>query len=240
MVEIKKEPQPQAGTATVKSLESLRSRIDALDEELLALIERRLALSASAATVKEKDATAPLRLRPRREAEILDRLVDHASAAPETLVRRVWRELMAFGLHAQGPIELLIHAPGRNTTVTEHTRARFGSAAAITQVPDVEQCLHAARTREAVAIVELHPLSNWWVELGSEAALRIFDTIGDETGDILALAIGRVSEQDVPPSPLYPIIGMGSLELRRGKGENIRALAAAGHLRLCLSQGTAR
>lgn len=237
MVQINEESSPSNGGETEKSLQTLRSRIDALDRELLGLIEQRLALSASAAACKTSDDRSRLRLRPRREAEILDRLVAEATA-PEALVRRVWRELMAFGLHAQGATDLVIHAPQRLATVLEQTRARFGSAASMQQSLDIQQCLAVARTREAVAIIELHPLSNWWVDLDKDPMLRIFDAIRDEGGDILALAVGRVAKEDAPPAPHYPIIGAGSLERRKDKGEDIRVLAASGHLRLCVC-GTA-
>ena len=143
---------------------------------------------------------------------------------------------MAFGLQAQGQTELVIHAPERLATVLEQTRARFGSAASMQQSLDIRQCLAAARTREAVAVIELHPLSNWWVDLDQPPVLRIFDAIKDDRGEILALTVGRISKEDAPRAPHYPVIGVGSLEARKREGEDIRVLATSGHLRLCVSE----
>ncbi|MGH6910999.1 MAG: chorismate mutase, partial [Phenylobacterium sp.] len=87
-------PSPDAGATP--SLEEVRQRIDAIDAELLRLVDERAGL---ASVVKEAKAAAGddgrFGLRPGREALLLRKLLNtpRASATPSLIVR-IWRELI--------------------------------------------------------------------------------------------------------------------------------------------------
>src|SRR3546814_12937523 len=82
-------------------LEGLRAQIYHLDHSLLDLIEQRLSACIAIAALKANDASGTLKFRPRRETEIIGRLVGRADRASPQLVTHVWRELMAHCLQAQ-------------------------------------------------------------------------------------------------------------------------------------------
>ena len=88
-------PLPVAAT-----LEDLRTEIDAIDNELLALLERRIAIGRRVADAK--GASSGPFLRPGREAIILRRLVAAATGDVDiAVIERVWREILAANLARQ-------------------------------------------------------------------------------------------------------------------------------------------
>ena len=118
-------------TGSDPRLADARRAIDALDDELLALIERRFALSAEVAALKQAD-DGHLRIRPKREAEVLARLTARATTATPELIAHVWRELMAHSVQAQVPTTLVLHAPAAAVSgLGAGMRERFGRAAAL-------------------------------------------------------------------------------------------------------------
>ena len=186
-IQSKERPEGAAG------LDSVRAEIDALDDALLDLIERRLAASAAIAASKHAEASGHLWLRPRREAAIIRRLTSRASAAPPSLVERVWRELMGCGLQAQIRVELVVHA-GEFPGLASALRSRFGSSAPLRRAATADEALAAASAGQAVAILACDRDSVAPLPEG----LSVFDWIRDESGSIAAAAIGRVQPGELP------------------------------------------
>lgn len=186
--------KPTDGAA--ERLLAAREAIDALDDELLTLIEKRFALSLHVAGLKEQD-DAHLRLRPRREAEIVRRLTAKATSATPMLIAQVWRELMAHSLQAQVRTELVLHAAGESAAeLRDEVRGRFGRAAPLVLADSPQAALERARASQAVAVVELGD-SGWWTALRDQSALTIFDML--HTGNTKALLIGKVACNDIAP-----------------------------------------
>jgi chorismate mutase len=177
------------------SLARLREQIDSLDDQILELIERRLAASRSVAEQKSARSDGHLWLRPRREQEVIARLCRRASIAPTMLVELLWRELMAFSLQAQVRTELVIHGPDPDR-LTFLARGHFGSAAPVRCAASPSEALEAAETGEAVAVIAVDGAADWLDRL--PAALSVFDRILDANGRIVAAAIGRISPDELP------------------------------------------
>lgn len=179
------DPQP-----ALHDLQTLRHEIDAIDDDLLALIERRVAASAKVAALKNGESPGLLKLRPRREAEVVNRLQQAARRAPPEMVAHLWRTLMSYGLEAQTPVQLVVHATGNRQALQECVRARFGPAAALVWSDDAASALAVARDQEAIAILD-HALA-----LPQDDNLRVFDTIARPDG-LRLYAIGRVAAEDI-------------------------------------------
>lgn len=223
-------------TASDAGLAEIRREIDRIDDELLELIERRLSYVLAVAEVKQSVAAAALLLRPAREEAVLSRLADRSAALRHDTIAILWRELMGVSLQAQRRTELVLHAPRQPIRVTDATRQRFGCAAPAVIATEPHEAIEAARQREAVAVIELDSHSRWWAELFNDAELVIFDRVLDGNGNVLALAIGRLTEDGLPGGVTYPIISDVTLQQRLVAGEDIRPLAACGHLRLCIAR----
>jgi chorismate mutase/prephenate dehydratase len=222
------------GAPAAADLDELRGEIDRIDNALLALMERRLATAHAVAALKRDHASEWLNLRPNREAAVLDRLTDRAEAMPVETVRAIWRELIALNLQAQRRMEVVVHAGSRPTLVVSAARERFGGAAPIVVADTPEEALERALTHEAVAVIELSPLSAWWIALTEIPGLSIFEALRDADGVIVALAVGRIAPESLLPRERYLILAEETLAQRAAAGEAIRAIAMCGRLRLCL------
>jgi len=191
----------EAKTGAAPSLDAVRQRIDALDTELLRLVDERASLARVVAAAKQAAGDGDkFALRPAREAAILRRLLasERTAAAPGLIVR-IWRELIGDSLSVQGPFHLNVWGgkdPGRAVELARH---RFGAAPALRQHAKAEDAIAAARTPGGVAICALAPDAAWWGRLLAEPQLRVFAALPCLTawGPMSALAVAAV---DVEPT----------------------------------------
>lgn len=179
----------QQAPTTSPSLQSVRDRIDRIDDRILDLIEERLGLCTDIAGQKDADDRL-LKLRPAREKHVLGRLTARARRTPPALVAQVWRGLMAHGLQAQVRTEFVLCATGDAAGLCEQVDRRFGPGAAIRVVATPAEALDAARGREAVAVIEQG------LDFALDAGLVRFETLADARGQCRAVAIGRVAPED--------------------------------------------
>jgi len=178
------------------SLEEVRARIDAVDGELLRLIDERAALAAQVAAAKKAAGDgARFGLRPGREAQVLRKLLTRTRMAADTsLVVRIWRELMADSLSRQGPFHLAVWGGKAEARTVELARLRFGGAPRLELAAKSEDALAAARTPGGVAVLALTPDSAWWGRLLAQPTLRVFSTLPClvQWGPLSALAVAEV------------------------------------------------
>ena len=182
--------------APAPSLEAVRQRIDALDSELLRLVDERASLARVVAAAKQAAGEGGrFALRPAREAEILRRLVaQERTAASAALIVRIWRELIGDSLAVQGPFHLSVWGGKDPGHTAELARRRFGDAPPLRQVGRPEEAIHDARAPGGVAICALTPDSAWWGRLLAEPHLRVFAALPclATWGPMSALAVAAV------------------------------------------------
>lgn len=191
----------EAKTGAAPSLDEVRQRIDALDTELLRLVDERASLARIVAAAKQAAGDGgKFALRPGRETAILRRLVsaERSSASPG-LVVRIWRELIGDSLSVQGPFHLNVWGgkdPGRTVELARH---RFGAAPPLRQFAKAEEAIAAARTPGGVAVCTLGGESAWWGRLLAEPQLKVFAALPclAAWGPMSALAVAAV---DVEPT----------------------------------------
>jgi chorismate mutase len=172
-------------------LESIRAEIDAVDDEILHLIQHRQRLAARIGGLKESQGSG-LKLRPDREARVIARQAARVAPANRRLTVAIWRELMSAGLAAQSEIVVQVWSGGRKD-IREAARARFGGCAVYRDAPTPEAALDAAGQEGTVAVLALDPESDWWSRLGQRPDLWIFDGLGRRGPlDPAALAVGRI------------------------------------------------
>ena len=222
------DPRPQDDAASRnEALDALRRRIDAHDDAILAAIEQRVDTARAIAEIKRGDHDSRLRMRPAREAAVVERMVAKAEHAPEPLVRQVWQEIMASCLNLQIHTELILHAETRPAAVTDAMRRRFGCAGRMTVVESPHEALDAARNCEAVAVLELDEAGGWTL-LRDDPLLVPFDCLRDPEGKPIAVAAARIAAEDLEACPRLRIVPTGSEdgELLASTGETDLILAA--------------
>ncbi|WP_269716585.1 chorismate mutase [Caulobacter sp. NIBR2454] len=158
------------------SLEEVRWRLDAIDAELLQLIDERAGLARAVAAAKAAAGEADrFGLRPDREAQIVRNLLARPrNAASDALVLRIWREIMAESLSRQGPFHLSVFGGRDPARAVELARLRFGAAPRMAQTDKTENAIAAARTPGGVAVLALNSDTPWWGRLLVEPKVKVF------------------------------------------------------------------
>lgn len=155
---------------TPQTLDSLRQRIDEIDEALHDLIMQRAGVVHDIAIAKNGD---PLAMRPGREAAILRRLAErHAGGFPLPELTRIWRELIAGCTRMQAPFAVAVHAPANHTDLWDLARDHYGSHTPMTPVAGPIQAIRAVHDGSAAVAVVPWPVESdtdpWWQVLVSD------------------------------------------------------------------------
>lgn len=190
-------PEPADITPEEMALAALRHEIDLVDDQLLALFQKRLALAARVGRAKDAPAGPHLKLRPDREAAVLERM--RARAHPDTLeaVESLWRQIVGWGLARQGRLQVRVWSPVDAARAFDGARLRFGDAAQMRMEQDPQTALAFAAEGGGVAVLAINAGDPWWIGLRREwSALSVFDGFGGETP--MALAVGRIDPAALP------------------------------------------
>jgi chorismate mutase len=159
---------PEAAAATARTpLEEARAAIDAVDDQVLALIVERARLADVVAVAKAGDAATASPMRPARETALLRRLI---AAAPKDMdkavIVEVWRALISANLRRQHPVDVFVG--GSPDPVRHHDVARrhFGAATRIARAEDARATLtRMIETPSAAAVLPFPGNSGpgmWW------------------------------------------------------------------------------
>jgi chorismate mutase / prephenate dehydratase len=88
----------------------LRAQIDALDRELLALLNRRAGLALQVGEIKKREGSAVFR--PEREAQVIDGLkAENRGPLPNESVAPIWREIMSASRALETPLRIAYLGP---------------------------------------------------------------------------------------------------------------------------------
>lgn len=151
-------------------LESLRNKIDDLDDAIHDLLIRRAAVVAEVATAKPKGGR--LAFRPGREAAILRRLLArHHGGLPPNAIVRIWRELFAATTSMQGSFVVAVGDTERSADLSQVAREHFGALTPMRNLGSAAQAI--AELSAGRASVAVFPLpsedepsgSPWWTAL---------------------------------------------------------------------------
>jgi chorismate mutase/prephenate dehydratase len=114
--------------AATAELSELRNKIDALDDQVLALLDRRAEVVRRVGEIKRERRDTTFHV-PHRERAVLERLTNAANGAfPREAVRPVFREIMSACLSLESP--LVVAYPGPEATFSHLAgRTRFGLSA---------------------------------------------------------------------------------------------------------------
>ena len=123
-------------------LQNLRDQIDALDRELLALLNRRAALAIQVGEIKKREGSAVFR--PEREAQVIDGL---KAANPGPLatdsVAPIWREVMSACRALETPLRIAYLGPA-GTFSELAALGYFGSSIVRVPCTSIDEVFRAA------------------------------------------------------------------------------------------------
>jgi chorismate mutase len=181
------------------ALAALRHEIDLVDDELLALFQRRLAIAARVGQAKDAPHGPHTKLRPDREQTVLSRVMARADPENTVAVEGLWREIVGWGLARQGQLQVQVWAPTDPTRAFDGARHRFGAAASIRMVRDPQGALAFAAEGKGVAVLAVNTDDPWWVGLRRDwSSLSVFDGFGAAGGQPTSLAVGKIDPAALP------------------------------------------
>jgi chorismate mutase len=162
--------------ATMSSIESgleeLRRRLDDIDDRLQDLLIERMEIVSRVAATKGGAVASHL---PAREAEILRRLAARRPGMfPTATLVRMWREMLAATVRAQGPFAVAAYAPTGAQGYWDLARDHYGSHTPMMAYQSTFQVIRAVTERRAAVGVLPMPeegdLDPWWRHLLSPDA----------------------------------------------------------------------
>ncbi len=129
------------------ALLSLRQRIDTLDQEMLALLNRRAALALKVGELKKHEGSVVFR--PEREAQVIDGLKASNSGPLQTAsVAPIWREIMSACRALETPTRVAFLGPA-GTFSEEAALGFFGSSILRVPCSNFDEVFHATATGAA-------------------------------------------------------------------------------------------
>ncbi|MDV6331755.1 chorismate mutase [Asticcacaulis sp. 201] len=232
----------------MSSLADLRTQIDALDTELLRLIDARAALGQAIGEAKAKEEGTNRQvslLRPDREALLIRKLIAMPrKAASEAVVVRIWRELISENLRIQGAAHGGLHL---NMSAGEHSkevlvwaRERFGFAPSFGYVNDATAAIQAARDVRQISVLSLDPRGGaWWARLLAEPKVRIIAALPELTLKIAGARPHAVALAAIQPEPTGDDLTFWVSDSREHENKIVEHLSLRGFAAewLCTAQG---
>lgn len=129
------------------TIKDLRTQIDGIDEEILDLLGKRMALSSKIGHVKYTGGRHVIDLE--REEEILSRLLArNRDCIPENTLRAIYREIFSASRAIQAP-ETVAYLGPEGTFTHEASLERFGQAASYTECWTVSEIFDLVERGEA-------------------------------------------------------------------------------------------
>ena len=124
------------------SLSSLRTQIDTVDRELLALLNRRAALALEVGEIKRAEGSPVFR--PERERQVIEGL-QHANAGPlrSDCVAPIWREIMSACRALEQPTRVAYLGPA-GTFSEQAALGYFGSSVQRVPCPSIDEVFRAS------------------------------------------------------------------------------------------------
>ncbi len=195
---------------TDPSLNQFRERIDAIDNDIVALLKRRIDVVAQVGAHKKSQGEEGLYVRPGREGQMLRRIVDafrgtefHPAAAG-----MMWRQMIGASIHHESPLHIsVLHTP-KESHLMWLAREYFGSFVPFTLAATVNRVLGdiSDKGNSDAPNIGVLPLpastdnANWWqlIENDQDDTPKIFAHLPPITTSqtpksvIPALAVARV------------------------------------------------
>ena len=186
-------------SADQMALSALRHEIDLIDNDMLALFQRRLAIAARVGKAKDAPHGPHTKLRPDREQAVLERVLAGAAPANAEAVTGLWREIVGWGLARQGQLQVQVWSPTEPTRAFDGARQRFGMAADIGLARSPDAALAFAAEGHGVAVLAINTDDAWWVGLRREwSSLSVFEGFGLAGGAPTALAVAKIDPAALP------------------------------------------
>lgn len=164
------------GTASIildndDKLAKFRHKIDEIDEKIIQLLKERIEIVKQVGEFKKKTTTVPCPIRPRREAEMVRRIVEkfRVSDFPSSAAAAIWRIIIGASTGREANLTLSVLAGENDNNLYWLAREYFGPASPIIKQPHINRIIgDVLDGKAAVGIVPFlrsADTNNWWTVL---------------------------------------------------------------------------
>ncbi len=130
----------------MKTLAQLRTEIDAIDQQLLALLNQRAALAHEVGEVKRQDGSPVFR--PDREAQVISKMQSAGSVLKPEGVGAIWREIMS-ACRALEQVQRVAYLGPKGTYSEEAALEFFGSSMGMLPCPSIDEVFRATAAQSS-------------------------------------------------------------------------------------------
>jgi chorismate mutase/prephenate dehydratase len=182
-----------------KDISSFRKTIDQLDDELLRLLNERSKNVIEIGKLKRRSDTDAHLHTPRREAEIIERLMqENTGPFPNEAIRSVYREIMSASLSLEGPQKVAYLGPPATFTHLACIQ-KFGNSAQYIPVTSIKEVFNEVeRDRAHFGIVPIENSTegvvNHTLDMFIDSNLVIYGEVLQEVSHHLLSKTGRVED----------------------------------------------
>ena len=182
-----------------KDISSFRKAIDRLDDELLRLLNERSKNVIEIGKLKRRSDTEAHLHTPRREAEIIERLMqENTGPFPNEAIRCVYREIMSASLSLEGPQKVAYLGPPATFTHLACIQ-KFGNSAQYIPVASIKEVFNEVeRDRAHFGIVPIENSTegvvNHTLDMFIDSNLVIYGEVLQEVSHHLLSKTGRVED----------------------------------------------
>lgn len=192
-----------------KKLASFRTRIDEIDNEIIGLLIRRIAVVKQVGELKSSTTNIPCPIRSGREAEMVRNIVERfrPSDFPAAAAAAIWRIIIGASTSVEAKLNLSVFTDGKENSLYWLAREYFGASLSIVKQPHANRVIGDVMDGKAavgiVPYIRSSDTSNWWTALmqQGENAPKIFAHIPFVYTDIpgkaapSALAVARLKPE---------------------------------------------
>ncbi|MEW6429651.1 MAG: prephenate dehydratase domain-containing protein, partial [Thermodesulfobacteriota bacterium] len=183
-----------------KSLTSIRDQIDAIDDQLLSLLQQRLELARRIGRIKDRENKA--KWDPLRERQIFDRLLkDNGGVFPEQPLISIFREIITTCRLSQKEVDVAYLGPEATFSHMAGVKS-FGHSALFKPMETIEDIfieVEKGRVRYGIVPVEnsiegavtssLDCFMRYRIKICSEVLLDINHNLVNQSGDIADIKV---------------------------------------------------
>lgn len=159
-----------------QQLDSLRAKIDAVDESIHGLLMQRAGVIDELIRVKGAAETKGAAFRPGREAAMMDVLKGrHSGSIPFSMIAHLWREIISTFTFMQAEYSVHLASVSDDPTgLHDITRYQFGFTVPLTVHENCERAMEAARSAgNGIVVIPADAPQHWWAGLGADAGLLV-------------------------------------------------------------------
>ncbi|MEW6428377.1 MAG: prephenate dehydratase [Thermodesulfobacteriota bacterium] len=232
-----------------KSLTSIRDQIDAIDDQLLSLLQQRLELARRIGRIKARENKA--KWDPLRERQIFDRLLkDNGGVFPEQPLVSIFREIITTCRLSQKEVDVAYLGPEATFSHMAGVKS-FGHAAVFRPMETIEDIfieVEKGRVRYGIVPVEnsiegavtssLDCFMRYRIKICSEVLLDINHNLVNQSGDIADIKVVASHSQplaqcrqwlkkNLPGIPLQSVFSTTTAAQMAAENPEVAAIASS-------------